>query len=72
MEYTETEKKSLIVACGVIFFSIVAVIAFAYTRGGIIFYVIAIITIALEFYMAYRISQEGKVVQKKPARKAKK
>jgi 4-hydroxybenzoate polyprenyltransferase len=72
MEYTETEKRSLAVACGVIVFTVVAVLAFIYTGGGVIFYTIALVTIALEFYMAYRISQEGQPVQKKPAKRARK
>lgn len=72
-DYTESEKRSLIVAGGAIVFSIIAILAYVYTGGGIVFYGIAIITLLLEFYMAYRISQEGKAEQKKTqARKPRK
>lgn len=66
MDYSETEKTSLIVAGGVILFSIIAIVAYIYTGGGVIFYIVAIVTIALEFYMAYRISQESREEAKKP------
>lgn len=73
MEYSETEKMSLMIAGGVIIFSIIAIIAFVYTRGGPLFYVIAAVAIILEFYMAYRISQEGRQApQKKPGQKSRK
>lgn len=44
MEYTEAEKISLMVACGVIVMSIAAVVAFFANGGGMLFYAIALIT----------------------------
>jgi 4-hydroxybenzoate polyprenyltransferase len=73
MEYSETEKTSLVIAGGVVVFSIAAIIAYFYTRGGAPFYLIATIAIIIEFYLAYRISQEGNKQaprHKKKARKA--
>ena len=72
MEYSETEKRSLMTAIGVIFLSIVAVVAFVLTGGGALFYAIAVIVIALAFYMAYRISQEGVQETKKRGQSRKK
>lgn len=66
MEYNENEKMSLAVAGGVIVFSVIAIIAYVYTGGGVLFYAIAIITLCLEFYMAFRISRENNAQDKEP------
>lgn len=65
MEYSETERKSLAIAGSIIVVSAIAIAAFFYTGGGIIFYAVAILALLLEVYMAYRISQESE--EKKPA-----
>ncbi len=72
MEYTENEKMSLAVAGGVILFSIIAIIAYIYTGGGVLFYAIAIITLCLEFYMAFRISRENNAQEKEPKKQQRK
>ncbi len=53
------EKKSLVIAIGIVVLTIVAFLAFVY-GGGVLFYIIALIAIILGFYMAYRVSKEGK------------
>lgn len=70
--YSESETMSLMLVGGIILFSVIAIIAYIYTRGGPLFYLIAAVAIIIEFYMAYRISHEGEQQAKKPARKARK
>ncbi|HUB92385.1 MAG TPA: hypothetical protein VL945_00320 [Candidatus Saccharimonadales bacterium] len=70
MEYSESEKMSLMIAGGVIIFSIAAIVAYIYTRGGPLFYIIAAVAIIVEFYMAYRISQETRQETSRSRKKA--
>ncbi len=72
MDYSETERASLMVAAGVVVFSMIAIITFILTRGSIFFYLVAAVAVALELYMAYRISKEGRTAaQEKAAKKGK-
>ena len=45
MEYSEAEKISLMIAAGVVVFSIAAIAAYFYTKGGALFYLIALVTL---------------------------
>ncbi len=60
MEYTRKETEALILVVSIIVFTIVAIAAYIYTSGGILFYIIAIVTLLLDAYMAYRIWREEK------------
>ncbi len=71
MEYSESERTSLAVAAGVVIFSIIAILAYVYTGGGVIFYAIAIITLCLELYMSLRISRDKKSSEEKDQTKPK-
>lgn len=53
----ENEQTSMAFAFGVVAMSIIAIASF-FTGIIILFYVFAIIALALGFYMAYRISKE--------------
>ncbi len=67
MDYSETEKTSLLVALCVVIFSMIAIIAFIFAHGGIVFYLVAAVAVILELYMAYRISQETKALAPRKA-----
>ncbi len=71
MEYSESERTSLAVAAGVVIFSIIAILAYVYTGGGVIFYAVAIITLCLELYMSLRISRDKKTSEGKSQPKSK-
>lgn len=71
MEYTQMEKESMMIAGGAVVFSIIAIATFVLAGGGIIFYIVAFVALAIEIYMAYRISQEAKIGEKKGKKQSK-
>ena len=54
---SEEERRLFTLAVGVVALSVISVIAFALTRGGVVFYVIALIALGLGLYMAYLLSR---------------
>jgi 4-hydroxybenzoate polyprenyltransferase len=58
MELSEKERKSLYLSISVIALTIIAIAAFIMYGSGYIFYIIAVITIILGFYMSRYISKE--------------
>ncbi len=71
----ERERKGFMLAIGVIILGIVSIAAFMIFGNSLIFYVIAIVTLAVEFYMARHISRSPAAAEPeakpeaKPARK---
>ncbi len=65
----EEEKKSVAIALGIVVLTIAAFVAFIYGVESL-FYVVALLAIALGFYMAYRVSLESKQKKQKLPRKA--
>jgi len=53
MEPTYDEKHLFYLATAVIVLTILAIIVFIYSGGSYIFYAVALITIAIGFYMSY-------------------
>lgn len=53
----EHESRAFMFSTGVIVLTIIAIIAFAVSGGSIIFYVFAVLAVALGLYMAYHISR---------------
>jgi 4-hydroxybenzoate polyprenyltransferase len=59
MPVTEQEKRLMMVCVGVVFFTILAIIVFLLIPSQqILFYVSAILAIALGFYLAFSLSKE--------------
>ena len=58
----ENERKNVIAALLVVVISIAAFVAY-FANGGVVFWVVAIMALISGFYMAYRLSQEGKPVR---------
>lgn len=71
MPSQDQEKQLIMVAVGVVFFSIVAVAAFILGAGSVIFYICAVIAIALGFYLSYTLSQEGRETTNQQSRRKK-
>ncbi len=67
--YSSSEVRSLSLAIVVVAVSIFAMIAFAMSSLAL-FYTLAVIAIALGFFMAYYISKESKAVQAQPSERS--
>ncbi len=52
------ESQLIFVAIGVVVFSVLAVVSFIMGAGQIVFYIFAILAIALGFYLSYTLSKE--------------
>jgi positive regulator of sigma E activity len=64
MQISEKEKKELMLACAVVVLSIIAIASAAlFGFSNIIFYVSAILAIALGFFMSYSLTKEGSGAQ---------
>ncbi len=59
MPIDDVDKQQLGIAVGVVVLSVVAIAAFVFTGAGWLFYILAVITILLGFYMAYTLHKEG-------------
>ena len=51
------EKRSMILALGVVLLSIISIVIFVVDRSGILFYIFAAITVVAFLYMAYDLSR---------------
>jgi len=71
MEPTYDEKHLFYLAITVIVLTILAIIVFIYSGGSYIFYAVALITIAIGFYMSYYGSKINNIAAK-PKQKTKK
>ncbi|MFP3215290.1 MAG: hypothetical protein RXR32_01945 [Candidatus Micrarchaeota archaeon] len=71
MEPTYDEKHLFYLAITVIVLTILAIIVFIYSGGSYIFYAVALITIAIGFYMSYYGSKINAIATK-PKQKTKK
>ena len=56
----KSEIQSISSAVAVIVFTIITIMSFVLTGVSILFYALALLTIAVGFYMAYNISREGR------------
>jgi positive regulator of sigma E activity len=63
------EAQAFMYSAGVIVLSVIAVVAFIVSGGGILFYVFAVLAVALGFYMAYHISKTPAQAAAAPARR---
>ena len=72
MDYGERERTSLMLALAVILLGAITIIAFIYTSGGLTFYILMAITLAIAFYFSYRISGEEETKPRHQPRKARK
>ncbi|MGC9157109.1 MAG: hypothetical protein ACP5GD_02920 [Candidatus Micrarchaeia archaeon] len=72
MAYTPTEMKNIGLSLSVLIASALAITAFAYS-AIVLFYVLAVVAVALGFYMAYALSKESSQAQSatQPAQRAK-
>jgi len=64
MEPTYDEKRLFYLATAVIVLTILAIIVFVYSGGSYAFYAVALITIAIGFYMSYYGSKINATVTK--------
>ena len=64
----QEEEKLLFISMGVVFFSILAVILFI-LNIQIVFYISALLAIALGFYLSRSLSNAGKEQQQRPGKK---
>ncbi len=62
-ELNKAEQQSIIIAAGVVLFSILSVLAYIFTSAGALFYALAIVAFALFFYMAYFLAHEGSALK---------
>ncbi len=58
MAYTPVEIKDMGISLSVIITSILAIVAFAYSATAV-FYILAVVAVALGLYMAYALSKES-------------
>jgi flagellar basal body-associated protein FliL len=63
------EAQAFMYSAGVIVLSVIAVVAFIVSGGGILFYVFAVLAVALGLYMAYHISKTPVQAAAAPARR---
>ncbi len=72
MAYTPAEMRNIGLSVGVLIVSALAITAFAYSAIAL-FYVLAVVAVALGFYMAYALSKESGQAQAaaQPTQKAK-
>ncbi|MGB9732692.1 MAG: hypothetical protein ACP5P2_01230 [Candidatus Micrarchaeia archaeon] len=69
MDISQADRNALYLSSSVIALTIVAIAVFVVSGGSYLFYLIAIITIILGFYMSYYISKER--VEKPKKKKSK-
>ncbi len=65
----EHEKRAFAFALGVLVLSVIAIVVFAVTGNSIIFYLFAVLAVALGLYMAYHVSNPPKQQAAKQPRK---
>ncbi|MDE1850813.1 MAG: hypothetical protein KGH54_03405 [Candidatus Micrarchaeota archaeon] len=68
-DFSSKEKLAIGLALGIVALSAISIGTFIVTGGSAIFYIVAVIAVALGFYINYYLS---KTEQEQPARKAKK
>jgi 4-hydroxybenzoate polyprenyltransferase len=57
MQVADNEKQFVLVAVGVVLFTILAIAVFLLSVNIIIFYICAVIAVGLGFYLSYNLSQ---------------
>ncbi|MDE1869808.1 MAG: hypothetical protein KGH71_02360 [Candidatus Micrarchaeota archaeon] len=67
-ELSQKEKVSVALAALVVVLTLIAIIVFVYTGAGLIFYLTAIVSVILGFYITYSISK----MEQEPVKSAKK
>lgn len=67
-ELSQKEKVSVALAALVVVLTLISIIVFVYTGGSLIFYVTAIVSVILGFYITYSISK----MEQEPVKSAKK
>lgn len=65
MDLSYKERNSLYLSIGYIILALIAIITFIFSGGSYIFYTVAIIAIAIGFYMSYYISRPEEAKLKK-------
>jgi len=68
-DFSSKEKLAIGLALGIVALSIISIGTYIVTGGSTIFYIVAVIAVALGFYINYHLS---KVEQDQPSRKARK
>ena len=66
------EARALAFSLGILIFSVLAIVSFILSGAGIVFYLFALLAIAVGFYMAYHLSKapaEAAKAKRKRARK---
>ncbi len=60
---SEYERKNFFIAIAMLFLGTLTILSYVYAGGGMIFILLAIITILLGLYMAARISNEDNIIK---------
>jgi len=67
-ELSQKEKVSVALAALVVVLTLITILVFIYTGGSLIFYLTAIVSVILGFYITYSISK----MEQEPVKSAKK
>ncbi len=69
---SEYERQNFFIAIAMLFLGTITIISFIYLGAGIVFIILAVITIILGMYMAIRISNDKSIAEENDKPKGKK